>query len=122
MARGRSSSRGRDSERSRGRSSGRGRGNSNNRSSGRGKGGKNKFPFTKLGSISTSKDTEKEHGDLIDELIANKVKFWCKVYLPEDVDSVEIPHKTRLLISFNPHSKDPEFVLGKVYIPEEEEE
>lgn len=113
MARGRA--------RTRGSSKGRGSSSREESRGGRGKRGGNKdFPFTKLGSLTASKDTDKELGDVIDDLIENKAKFWCKVYLPKGVDSITLEHEAQVLISFNPHKDDPPFVLGTVLLKDED--
>jgi hypothetical protein len=48
--------------------------------------------------------------------------LWVKIYLPENADSITIRHDDRLLISLRPpHEKAPDFLVGSLMLPNDED-
>ena len=89
-----------------------------------GSGGNNDAPaFISVGSVSFPKNLdEKARDEALDVLRNLGASLWINVFLPNDVKSLELSNKMRLLVSFKKPQGDkvPEWIVGKAYLPAEE--
>lgn len=81
------------------------------------KGGDEENPFTRIGSIASTKNTDEE---FLEMLADSNACLWLNVYLPKGVESVEIDNNTKILLRLKAPKNSPEWVVGSALIPNEE--
>lgn len=84
--------------------------------------GKKEFPFARVGSITVPKSLlNKEGHDIINHIkdSLKGVTLWADFYIDGGQGSLEVKSGDKVMLTFNPTDKAPDFVVGTLFISNE---